>query len=45
MIYVGHRKILIAVAMAFLSLVNILSGLEFRLGSGSIELNPSVSLL
>jgi len=45
MIYVDHRKILIAVAMPFLSLVNILIGFEFRLGNGSIELNPGVSLL
>jgi hypothetical protein len=37
MMYVGHRKILIAVAMPFLSLVNVLSGLESQLGSGSIE--------
>ena len=45
MIYVGHRKVLIAVAMPFLSLVNVLIGFQFRSGSGSIELNPSVSLL
>jgi len=45
MIYVDHRKILIAVAMPFLSLVNILIGFEFRLGNGSIEFNPGVSLL
>lgn len=45
MIYVGHRKILIAVVMPFLSLVNVLIGFEFRSGNGSIEFNPSVSSL
>jgi len=45
MIYVDHRKILIAVAMPFLSLVNVLFDFEFRSGNGSIEFNPGVSLL
>jgi hypothetical protein len=45
MTYVDHRKILIAVAMPFLSLVNVLVGFEFGSGNGSIEFNPGVSVL